>query len=132
MIATELSERIQERKSRTMSENMNALAKEAIERMYYGLSVIEETHPDTAKAMSEFLSLLESTILDLTEKVRVRDEAIDVFRKALVRLSNEVSGSLYLEEQAIRELWGNTNFHCMEQALNDAKAALDAAKEKTS
>jgi hypothetical protein len=60
---------------------------EAIERMHYGLSVIEETHPDTAKAMSEFLSLIESTILALTEQVGVRDAAM---RWLAVELSNSI------------------------------------------
>jgi hypothetical protein len=114
---------------------------EAIERMHYGLSVIEETHPDTAKAMSEFLSLLESTILALTEQVGVRDAAM---RWLAVELSNSIDLNEHyaakmedLNTPRPATMWSKKPMggsapmspHGKKRIEELIKAALDAAKE---
>lgn len=115
---------------------------EAIERMHYGLSVIEETHPDTAKAMSEFLSLLESTILALTEQVGVRDAAM---RWLAVELSNSIDLNEHyaakmedLNTPRPATMWSKKPMggsapmspHGKKRIEELIKAALDAAKEE--
>jgi hypothetical protein len=114
---------------------------EAIERMHYGLSVIEETHPDTAKAMSEFLSLIESTILALTEQVGVRDAAM---RWLAVELSNSIDLNEHyaakmedLNTPRPTTMWSKKPMggsapmspHGKKRIEELIKAALDAAKE---
>lgn len=48
---------------------------------------------------------------------------------ALLRLRNEVHGSLYMDEPEIRYIIGNTNFQCIELRLREADALLTSQSE---
>lgn len=47
---------------------------------------------------------------------------------ALIHLSNEVHGSLGIAEMELRQILGNSNYSCIENRVNEARALLAKMK----
>lgn len=77
---------------------------------------------------SEPINLLGETIgLDFERACKERDQAKAINAEllaALVRLSNEVYGSFPLFEPLARREMGNTNYNCLMQHAEDARALI--------
>jgi hypothetical protein len=99
-------------------------ADDTMEEAVKRAATLTATLAGVEKEFAEFRQLEQVATLNLLNRMEAKDQRMAELEAGLRKLSNEVLGSLPLMETLARQEFGNTNYTCLIQRAQEARALL--------